>query len=199
MVGGRQLDAHEEGAMMLRLALAILIGFSTACFAQQSNDLSLGQVVSDDPQPGQQYVKNVHGDWEIRCVKANEGEQDTCRIYQLMRQSDGNPIAEIAMFDLPPGQQAVVGANIITPLGTLLQRGLEMRVDDGEARRYPFSFCTRVGCHSRIGLTAVELSSFERGNVATLHIRSFQSPDQVTEITLSLAGFTAAYDEMLGF
>ena len=183
--------------MFRKLVLVLAVTASTAG-AQSVDDLSLGQTISTEPQPGQTYVKDVHGDWEVRCTKAPEGQSDRCTLYQLLRQADGNPISEISLFSLPPGQQAVAGATIITPLESLLQKGLQMRVDDGETKIYPFSFCNRVGCHARVGLTAIELAGLERGSEAFLIISALAKPEQPIEISVSLSGFTAAYDSLLG-
>ena len=146
---------------------------------------------------GQTYVLDTSGDWDIRCVRAPEGQQDNCTMFQLLRQANGNPIAEISVAPLPAGGDAVTGATLITPLGTLLQRGLLISVDGAEAKTYPFSYCTNVGCFARAGLTALDLMSFERGESAIVTIVSRQRPNEPIEIPVSLSGFTRGYDILL--
>ena len=84
-------------------------------------------------------------------------------MYQLMMDSDGVPVAEISIFRLPEGGQAVAGATIVVPLGTSLPQQLTMQVDDGSARRYPFAFCNTIGCYSRVGLSPKNWPLFKRG------------------------------------
>ncbi|NHW17240.1 invasion associated locus B family protein, partial [Escherichia coli] len=89
---------------------------------------------------GSTYVSETFGDWEQRCVRRPEGN-DPCQIYQLLRDADGNAVAEMSVFPLPAGQPAVAGSTIITPLETLLTKNITIAVDGGQARRYPFEFC----------------------------------------------------------
>ena len=158
------------------------------------DQLSLGEPANAEPQVGQTYIGEKNGDWEMRCIRAEEGE-DPCQMYQLMTDSEGTPVAEISIFRLPEGGRAVAGATIIVPLETSLPQQLTMRVDAGQARRYPFAFCNTVGCYSRVGLVQEEVNAFRRGNAATVTIVPALAPDQKVELKLSLSGFTASYDK----
>ncbi|AKS45918.1 Invasion protein IalB, involved in pathogenesis [Octadecabacter temperatus] len=146
-----------------------------------------------EPQPGQQYLSEVHGDWALRCLKAEEGE-DPCQMYQLLNDADGNAVAEIAIVVLPESGQAVAGATIVAPLETLLTEQITLRVDGGQARRFPFNFCNVGGCVTRLGLTEQDVALFRRGAEATLTMVPAAAPDQNVTVTMSLAGFTAAFN-----
>lgn len=155
--------------------------------------LSLGTEESAASGP---YVKDTFGDWELRCVRAGE-TAEICQLYQLMKDGDGNSVAEFNIFPLPEGQEAVAGANIVTPLETLLTANLRLAVDSGKAKRYPYSFCSQVGCFSRIGLTADEVASFRRGAAATVTIVPAAAPNETVALTLSLSGFTAGFNALV--
>ncbi|WP_299141184.1 invasion associated locus B family protein [uncultured Tateyamaria sp.] len=157
------------------------------------DSLSLGEDATE-PQVGDTYVAETIGDWELRCIKSETGD-DPCQMYQLMSDEEGTPVAEITIFRLPEGGRAVAGATIIVPLETSLPQQLTMQVDGGQARRYPFAFCNPIGCLSRVGLVADELAAFRRGNAATLTIVPALAPDQKVNLTLSLKGFTATFDK----
>ncbi|MEN8841688.1 MAG: invasion associated locus B family protein [Octadecabacter sp.] len=146
-----------------------------------------------EPQPGQQYLSEVHGDWALRCLKVEEGE-DPCQMYQLLNDADGNAVAEIAIVVLQNGGQAVAGATIVAPLETLLTEQLTLRVDGGQARRFPFNFCNVGGCVTRLGLTEQDVALFRRGAEATLRMVPAAAPDQDVTVTMSLSGFTAAFN-----
>ena len=156
--------------------------------------LSLGQV-EGEVQVGQTYSKEEHGDWELRCVKAQEGE-DPCQLYQLLRDAEGNAVAEFNIFPLPEGGQAAAGANVITPLETLLTANLRLAIDGGQPKVYPYSFCSRIGCFARIGLTTAEVDLFRKGSGAKVTIVPAASPDETVELTLSLTGFTAGFNAL---
>ncbi len=163
------------------------------------NDLSLGQP-ADGQQPadgpGSIYVKSNHESWELRCIRAEDGS-DPCQLYQLLNSSENNPTAEISLFPLPEGQEAVVGATFVAPLGTLLTEQVRLQVDGATPKVYPFSWCDRIGCYSRIGLTTEEVNGFKRGNAATATIVPIGAPDEKVTLTISLKGFTAGFDAML--
>ncbi len=163
--------------------------------APAEGDLSLGTPESADPAIGQTYIAETFSDWELRCIRTEDGN-DPCQIYQLLSDSDGNAVAEINIFDLPPGQEAAAGATVITPLETLLTAQVRLAVDDGQAKRYPFSFCTQIGCYARLGFTAEEVEQFKAGAAGSVTIASAARPDEPVALQVSLSGFTAAWNAM---
>lgn len=162
--------------------------------APAADNLSMGETVAQENGPGTTYTKDVHGDWEVRCIRAPEGQKDRCELYQLLQDGDGNSVAEITLFGLPPGQQAAAGATIVTPLLTLLTQQITLQVDDGTAKRYPFTWCGQVGCYARVGFTADEIAAFKRGNTAKITIVPVAAPDTTVELPVPLSGFTAGFD-----
>ncbi|MCV3270848.1 invasion associated locus B family protein [Roseobacter sinensis] len=159
-----------------------------------ADELSLGEQASNEPQVGQPYITETFGDWSLRCIKTESGE-DPCQMYQLLEDGEGAPISEFTLFRLPDGGQAKAGATIVVPLETSLQAQLTMQIDNQPARRYPFAFCNNVGCYARIGLTEDDVNAFKRGNEAMLTIVPVLAPDQKVDIVLSLSGFTAGYEK----
>ena len=161
--------------------------------------LSLGEPAEEAPGDapagvGETYVREEFTDWQMRCVRVAEGEAEPCQLYQLLRDSADNPVAEISLFGLPPGGEAAAGATVITPLETLLTEQLTVTVDGGQARRYPFTWCSAIGCFARIGFTDAEIAAFRRGNEAGISIRPVAAPDQRVDLTMSLRGFTAGLE-----
>ena len=155
-------------------------------------DLSLGEPVP--PSVGEVYVLQEFGDWEMRCVKAPQGQKDPCNLYQLLLDKDGNQVAEVNLFRLPEGSRAAAGATIVVPLETLLTQQLTLSVDGSEPRRYPFTFCNAAGCVSRLGFTQAEVDQFKRGNRAVLRLVPAAAPDQEVLLDMSLSGFTAGFE-----
>ncbi|MEE9426532.1 MAG: invasion associated locus B family protein [Paracoccaceae bacterium] len=159
------------------------------------SSLSLGQELVDGEIVGTTYVRETYGDWALRCIRTADGK-DPCQLYQLMKDGNGNSVAEISLFELPAGQQAVAGATIAAPLETLLTEQLTLQVDGGGSKRYPFSYCASQACYVRIGLTAQDLDGFQRGASATVIIVPVAAPDTHLGLNLSLSGFTNGYKEM---
>ena len=160
--------------------------------------VDLGEPAVDGRQPGQTYVAKVMGDWESKCITLPEGQgDDPCQMYQLLKDDTGNAVAEISLGRLPEGSQAVAGATVVVPLETLLTQQLTIAVDGGQGRRYPFRFCAQPGCVANIGFTQAEIDNFKRGAKATLSIVPAAAPDQKVNLSMSLTGFTGAYDELI--
>lgn len=154
-----------------------------------------GQGEAQIPQtPNTDVTSEVIGDWELQCAAAGP-EPRPCRMYQLLRDQTGTPISEVTLFKLPqPEGQAVAGATLIVPLETLLTAQLTLSVDGANARRYPFAFCNQAGCVARIGLSQEDVDNFKAGNEAQISIVPALAPDQNVTVSMSLSGFTKAFD-----
>jgi len=110
--------------------------------------------------------------------------------------ADGGSIAEINIFNLPEGGQAMAGATIITPLETLLTRNITLQVDSGQPKQYQYTFCTQIGCVARVGFTAEDVAAFRKGAEATMTIFAMAAPDRPFQTKMSLKGFTAGYEAL---
>ena len=151
-----------------------------------------------EPQVGQYYVKETHQDWTTRCLKAEQG-RDPCELYQLLKDDEGNSVAEMTLIPLKNSEVAA-GATLVAPLETDLVQGLGFAVGSAEPRGYPFNFCAPVGCVSRMGFTQAELDALKRGNEATITLLPFGGDrENPVRLTLSLAGFTAAFDALSSY
>lgn len=186
--------------MLTRMTLlAMAASFATIAAAQTETQvpagdgLAVGEPVSAEPRPGEPYVAETFGDWALRCIVNPEGE-DPCRLYQLLSDQNGNAVAEISVFPLAEGGEAVAGATIVTPLETLLTRQITLSVDGGAAKRYPFTFCAEIGCVSRAGFLQEDIDAFRRGSKAELVIVPVAAPDQTVTLEVSLSGFTAGFN-----
>ena len=100
----------------------------------------------------------------------------------------------MALFRLPADGKAIAGATVTVPLETLLTAQLTISVDGGKGKRYPFSFCTPIGCIARIGFTAEDIATFKKGAKATVTLVPAPAPDQKVELDMSLSGFTNGYN-----
>ena len=178
--------------------MAALVALPIAASAQSdgssaASDLPVGRPVEDT---GSTYTAETHGDWEIRCVRVAEGQREPCQLYQLLVDENGNPVAEMNIFDLPDQDPVVAGGTIITPLQTMLQPGTRLRIDDNPWVEYPFAFCQPVGCFVRLGLRQSDLDLMRSGGSADVAIVPVQAPDQVVVVSASLNGFTAGFDAL---
>lgn len=194
-------------AQATALVVAMILGFGPvgaqeAPTSDTPLDLSTGEFV-DTPSPVQTpqeptvYVKAIEDDWEIRCIRA-AGQEDVCEMYQLLLDRSSTPTAEISMFRVDANDIGA-GARIMTPLETLLTRGLTLSIDNGQSKRYPFNYCTLDGCIAQIGFTPDEVVRMKQGSEVRLTIvpatEQYRQSDVI--VTMSLIGFTSAYDQLI--
>lgn len=143
---------------------------------------------------GEPYVQETFGAWQLRCVRTEDGS-DPCQLYQLLKEKESDkPISEISIVALPEGGEAVAGATVITPLETLLTQQLNITVDAGATKRYPFTFCTEVGCVARVGFTKEDIDGFKKGNIAKISVVPVADPTRTVDVDISLKGFTAGFE-----
>ncbi|SNR40006.1 invasion associated locus B family protein [Puniceibacterium sediminis] len=162
------------------------------------NVLDTGEPADGATNPAQNdktYTKTTSGAWDVQCLRVETGEEP-CQMYQLLKDAQGSNVAEVSLFKVAGGGQVVAGATFVAPLETLLTQKLTIAVDTGPAKRYDFSFCTQVGCYARVGFTAAEVAAFKAGAEGKITIVPALAPDQKVTVTMSLNGFTAAYDQI---
>jgi invasion protein IalB len=166
--------------------------------AATADNLAMGQEVGAADGTGSTYSAAKFEAWDQKCVRTESGV-DPCQLYLLLKDKDGNSVAEFTMFNLPKGSEgpAVAGATFIAPLETLLTAGMTFQIDAAKSKAYPFTFCTQIGCIARIGFTAEEIASMKQGANATITIVPFVAPDEKVELTISLKGFTAGFDAVV--
>lgn len=166
--------------------------------AAAADNLALGQEVGAADGPGSTYTVANFEAWEQKCVRTESGV-DPCQLYMLLKDAEGNSVAEFTMFNLPKGSEgpAVAGATFIAPLETLLTAGMTLQIDEAKGKLYPFTFCAPIGCVARIGFTAEEIAAMKSGANAKVTIVPFVAPDEKVELAISLKGFTAGYDAVV--
>jgi invasion protein IalB len=172
-------------------ALALLFALPQALGAQEAAPEGTAPQV-----PGEPYVVAQHQDWEVVCSLVAAEGPELCEMYQLLLDPQQQPVSEISIVAFPEGNEIAGGVTITTPLETFLPPGLAFRIGaEGQNRVEQFRVCTVVGCVVRMGLTQAEVDAMKRGASAFITLLPFVAPDQPVELTISLRGFTAAFDE----
>ena len=167
---------------------------NTSALSQEASGLSLGKPLETLRKPGEIYLAGTKGNWNVRCVTGNPGEVDRCEIQQLLFINDNSPIADISIFKLPAGEIAVAAANVMVPLETLLTKKFRFAFSEEIKKEFPFSFCNKNGCLVRMGLLEEDIEAMKKGSSSEISITHISNPDSAINLSLSLDGFTAAFD-----
>lgn len=133
---------------------------------------------------GASALNEAHGSWTVNCTLVEAGKD--CAFSQAA----GALVAvELAA---PAGNKAE--GMLLTAFGLRLDAGVQLGIDGhqlGQAR--PFLTCVQTGCLVPLDFDEVALSAMKVGT--TLEVTGVKVDDgQPVTVTLSLAGFTAAYN-----
>ena len=181
------------------MALAAALCLTTPAMAQVGSlsDGSLmnnGSTAAPAQAADEEVSSEIIGDWDLQCAISGP-EPRPCRMYQLLKDNQGNAVAEVTMYRLPEGAPAAMGATFIVPLQTLLPQQLTLALDGVLASRIPYSYCTQIGCLARLGVSAIEAEAYKNGQNMTVSLVPAVAPDQVVTVNMSLKGFKAAYEK----
>lgn len=190
--------------MMIRSALvpaALCATFALSPLAATAQEAAAAGAQDAQPQvPAGPEVAATFRDWQILCTTVDAAGTQSCEMYQLLHDQAGSAIAEISIVALPFGADFAAGVTVTTPLETFLPTGMGWYVGerpaDGQMRVEGFRVCTVVGCIVRMGLSPDEIDTMKAGANATIMIAPFVAINQPVAITVSLAGFTAAYEDL---
>jgi invasion protein IalB len=151
-------------------------------------------------QGAAETTRTTQGDWTVICAKAGR----PCIMEQVGKTSQGENALSMQIERLPQptrmGAETVeYVANILTPLGVLIQEGLELRIDGGEPQRSPYFLCQPNGCVVRAPLTKALVDSFRRGKQAAFAFALVQNGKAgKVSAAISLSGFTKALEATKG-
>ncbi|MDE0305314.1 MAG: invasion associated locus B family protein [Albidovulum sp.] len=184
---------------------AVCLCVPTALSAQEGSESQAGTTIGGGGelavgkpvvrQVGEIYTRAVHGDWVVNCLYSGK-DTENCNMQQLVIDKRGDRIARIEVFDVPDVAYLGAGANITTPLGTLLEANLVLAVGKTPAKTYPFKYCLENGCVARLAFTTAEVELLRKSKTMILTIRSVYLPDEPTSGVVSLDGFTAGFAEV---
>ena len=173
------------------------VSFMATVHAQKLSDLKPQPADGSAPAGTEPNVTTV-GDWSLVCESANGAPP--CAMTQLGKDEQGSPAIEFVVRKIDDDDAEINGvkveavADIITPLGVLLEFGLRLKIDDGEERGAPFRICQKHGCLVREPLSSDVIVSLKKGNKATVVVAAEGAGP--VEIEISLRGFTKAYDSL---
>lgn len=147
-------------------------------------------------QPGfsQGEVKQVHGEWEIRCETPTGARAEQCALIQFVV-ADDRPNVGLTVIVLQTADKQAHVLRVLAPLGVLLTSELGLRIDDKNLGSAPFVRCVADGgCVVEIVMNEKIITGFKKGKLATFII--FQTPEEGIGIPIALNGFTEGFEAL---
>jgi invasion protein IalB len=180
--------------MSMKLKNAILAGAVATGLAfsmtgaAQAQSADAGMIDQAEPAPG-----SAENNWLKVCSELDDGSQ-AC----IMRQVVSNTGVFTGSFLLrdDPSQESRLLAVASVPIGVLLPFGLTWQIDSGKPVRVPYMLCDPQACSAQLVINESYIQSLKRGSTLTLTAKNRQNQDITIDITL--AGFTAVYDNPEG-
>jgi invasion protein IalB len=127
------------------------------------------------------------GNWAGRCNSGPNGEE-ICHVFVDVRSGETQTRVLYLGIGKQPGQGYF--SLSIVPLGTLLTRGVDFKVDGNEPFKAMLQACLPAGCQSTTGMAAAIVQQLKSGNELVVGITDIQQGP--VEMKVSLAGMTAA-------
>lgn len=170
---------------------ALLLLTVSSVHAQKLSDLEDSSDVVVTPE-----ITQI-GDWGVICDSEGAG---SCAMTQLGKDPQGSPAIEFVVRKVDQEDAEIEGvkiaavADIIAPLGVLLEFGLSLKIDSGEERGAPFRICQKQGCLVREPLSDKVIANLKRGNNAVVTVAAEGAGP--ININISLKGFTKAFNSL---
>jgi invasion protein IalB len=144
-------------------------------------------------QPAGPTVRNFD-DWALVCDKPQGATRDLCFVYQQIQVNNTSNTNQRLLLTRV-GQASAEGVSMLAftlPLGSRLQSGMALKVDDNPQIQAAFQVCVSDGCLAGHPLDADLLQQMSSGKQAVVAVIDHGNGQQIN-ITVSLKGFGAAY------
>lgn len=141
-------------------------------------------------------VKATHGAWEVRCSAQNP---EACGLLQVGKNKEGQPVLQVTVRKTPglKGPEDVpidAFIEIVAPIGVLLPAGVAIQIDGRDIGRGVFQVCNPQACLVSEPVQNDFIEQMKKGSNATMRIMN--ASGAAADITISLSGFTKAYNSL---
>lgn len=141
------------------------------------------------PAAAQQPPQQPPQGWYKICQK--QQDVDVCTVNFVILTDTGLPVTSVILADVKGKTNARV-FQISVPSGRMIQPGIGLQIDGGNATKFSYHRCYPDRCVVEVALTDEMVASFKRGGEMIL--TSVNANNQQNPIKISLKGFTGAYD-----
>ncbi len=130
-------------------------------------------------------------DWQLICGTQENAQDKRCLARHTVTNTEGGVIGVFTAVRKPNDGQLMM--EIVVPLMLDLEAGAQFQIDDISAQKQDFKFCSKSGCHILLDDPTL-IEQLKQGGDLQVGVTPLRH--QMTLITFSLRGFTAALDAL---
>jgi invasion protein IalB len=127
--------------------------------------------------------------WYKACTQ--QAENDVCVVQNIVAAGNGQLLTAVGLISVE-GQVNQRVMQVSVPSARLVQPGINMQIDGGQATKLDFAVCMPDKCVAEVPLTDAMVAEFKRGGEVVFTSVNFQRAPN--PISISLSGFTQAFD-----
>lgn len=142
---------------------------------------------------GPDSLTEAYKDWSVICRKADGAERRSCEMTQQLRRNEGGQ--RVFRIAVQPGTEDG-GSTIVmvAPFGLLLSEGVRLSIGETALASGGFTTCLPMGCIARAEVDAAAIARMKAGEEMTARMQT--TTGQAVALSLSLSGFTAAWERL---
>lgn len=168
------------------LAVGFMAGRYTAPEVPAPAPMQQGQQAQDPNQlPPGTTVENIE-DWSLICQEAN-GQKGCVAVQQAVNAEQQLVLIVEAGYD----DKAQRMLRVRTPLGVVLQNGVEFTIPGGEPQAYNFAACDQASCIAVLNVPEEGYTKLEAAG--SFELAYTRQDGARVPATMSMKGLTAAY------
>ena len=176
------LGLFAAGAVAMA-GMAVPAAAQDAGAQQPAQPAPTGQLPTGDPKLGS-WIKLCAPD------QANEGTE-VCLVTQEVRTETGEFLASVSVQESKTAEgKRIVRAAV--PLGTLIQPGIRIQIDEGKQVAGKYVICLPNACYAEMEIDDTFLDSLKKGN--NLVVLVINNQGKAVGIGLTLIGFTKSWE-----
>jgi len=175
-------------AIAIRIAAtATLVALSSASGQAQDQPAPATEAPAAAPAPAAPSAAAVpQPEWEKVCGQVNNNQE--CHTSRKRLAATGQPIAQLLIIER--GDKKLL--QIAVPPVALIQPGVQVKVDNGEATGVKYVVCTPGECLALGEINADFIGKLKKGGNITVTMLNPQG--KPVNFDISLVGFTSIYD-----
>jgi invasion protein IalB len=155
--------------------------------------VALGPCGRADPAAAQGAVRQVFGEWQLRCETPPGAHREQCALTAQVTDKDRSD-ANLTILVLKTADRKANLIRIIAPSGVLLSAQLGLRVDNIDLGRVPFQHCLHYGCIADAPMDDKLIQQLRTGQTAMFSI--YFSPEEGIGFPVALKGFGEGFDKL---